>query len=72
LLAGILYGVVSTRAPAGALPIAFAFFDAMVGGVRNSLIAENFRLEGVELSEGDVDGTPDDTAEDLASSSLIF
>jgi len=43
----------------------------MVGGVRNSLIAENFRLEGVELSEGDVDGTPDDTAEDLASSSFL-
>ena len=46
--------------------LSFCFFDTMVG-VRNSLIAENFHLEGVELSEGDMDGTPDDTAEGLAS-----
>ena len=40
-------------------------------GVRNSLKAENVRLEWVELSEGDVDGTPDDTADTLASSSFL-
>ena len=40
------------------------------GGVKNSVIAEHLRLEGVELS-GEVNGEPDNTSEDLALPSFL-
>ena len=49
----------------------FAFFDATAGGVKSSVIAEDLRLEGVELSKGEVNGEPDDTSEDLALPSFL-
>ena len=40
-------------------------------GVKNSVIAEDLRLEGVELSEGKINGAPDDTSEDLTLPSFL-
>ena len=43
----------------------------MAGGVKDSVMAEDLRLKGVELSEGEVDGAPDDTSENSALPSFL-
>ena len=64
--------LVNTQAPPDALPLPFAFFDAMVGDVKNSVMAEDLHLKGVELSEGKGNGAPDNTSEDLALPSFLL